>query len=83
MVTLMIAKIPANANTNSPAYVAQTPVLPPTTPLPERRELPPVTPLPPVEDFLDTPPNRLPPGEVPESEVEFEVKEFRLEGNTV
>ena len=94
VVTLMIAKIPTNADTNLPLYVAQTPPLPPgtdlpstplppATPLPERREQPPVTPLPPVEDFLNTPPNRVAPGEVPESEVQFEVKEFELKGNTV
>ena len=92
VVTLMIAKVPTNADTSLPLYVAQaTPVperdlpstpLPPATPLPERQQ-PPVTPLPPVEDFLDTPPNRVPPGEVPESEVEFEVKKFVLQGNTV
>lgn len=93
VVTLMIAKIPANANTDS-LYVAQTTPLPSgtdlpstplpnTIPLPERREQPPVTPLPPVEDFLNTPPNRIPSGEAPESEVEFEVEKFVLEGNTV
>ncbi len=92
VVTLMIAKIPANADTNLPLYVAQTPPLPPgtdlpstplppTTPLPEKQ--PTITPLPPVEDFLNTPPNRVRPGEVPESEVEFEVREFELKGNTV
>ena len=91
VVTLMIAKIPTNANTNLPLYIAQATPLPPgidlpSTPLPPNlpdREQPPVTPLPPIEDFLNTPPTRLPPGEIPESEVEFEVKEFRLEGNTV
>ena len=93
VVTLMIAEIPAKANTNSPLYVAQTPLppgtdlpstpLPPTTPLPDRREQPPVTPLPPVEDFLNTPPNSVPSGEAPESEVEFEAERFELEGNTV
>ena len=80
VVTLMIAKIPTSANTNLSLYVAQTVPLPPNLP---DREQPPVTPLPPIEDFLNTPPTRLPPGEIPESEVEFEVKEFRLEGNTV
>lgn len=94
VVALTIAeKTPARADSNLPQYVAQNPQLPPgidlpstplpPTPLPDRREQPSVTPLPPVEDFLDTPSNRLPEGEAPESEVEFEVKKFELEGNTV
>lgn len=97
--TLMIAgEIPAQANTdkdtnetNNVLYLAQTPNLPPGTnldnlprsPLPGSQQKPRITPLPPIEDFLDSPPNQLPEGESPESEVEFEVKEFKLEGNTV
>ena len=80
----------AQANQRS-IVVAQAPVLPPgtntndlpQTPLPGRRQKPTITPLPPVEDFLDLLPNQLPQGDIPESEVEFEVKEFKLEGNTV
>ena len=90
VITLLVAeKMPVRADTPIPLHIAQTPQLPPgtevpptplpPTPLPERQQ----DPLPPVEDFLDTPPERLPGGEVPDSEVEFEVNEFRLEGNTV
>lgn len=67
-------------------YLAQAPDLPidnlPRTPLPRERRNPTIRPLPPVEDFLDLP-ERAPEGEAPETEVEFEVREFKLEGNTV
>ena len=87
MVSLVVGKIPARADTNLPLYIAQAP-LPsgtelPSTPLPPTREDPSLAPLPPIEDFLDTPPERLPEGEAPESEVELEVREFQLEENTV
>lgn len=83
--------IPAGANSSS---IAQAPDLPsgtgidnldslPQTPLPGTRENQKITPLPPVEDFLDLLPNQLPEGDTPESEVEFQVKEFKLKGNTV
>ena len=77
-------KIPAQANSQP---IAQTPALPPdvpsTPPLPDDRRDPQITPLPPIEDFLDSPPNQLPDTELPESNAEFEVQEFQLEGNTV
>ncbi|MEL6502162.1 MAG: POTRA domain-containing protein, partial [Cyanobacteria bacterium J06623_1] len=80
----------ARGNTKA-LYLAQTPELPPGTnidnlpaaPLPEERQNPAITPLPPIEDFLDSLPNGLPGEELPESSVEFEVKKFILEGNTV
>lgn len=72
-------------------HLAQTPGLPPGTnrdnlpssPLPDNQKKPSIVPLPPIEDFLESPPNQLPEGEAPELGVEFEVKEFKLEGNTV
>ena len=77
-------KIPAQANSQP---IAQTPALPSdvpsTPPLPDDRRDPQITPLPPIEDFLDSPPNQLPDTELPESNAEFEVQEFQLEGNTV
>ena len=85
-------KTPARADTPHSLYLAQTPQLPPGTgiddlpdsaPLPDRRQDPNITPLPPVEDFLERPPSQLPEGETTEENVEFEVKEFVLEGNTV
>ena len=92
IVALMIAgKRPAQANSLPVFSIAQTPQLPPginidnlpQTPLPGRQQKPNIRPLPPVEDFLDSLPNQLPEGGVPESEVEFTVKEFKLENNTV
>ena len=85
-----ICKLPAYGN-NKLLYLAQTPELPsgvdvdnlPATPLPDVRQEPTVTPLPPAEDLLDSLPNQSPEGKVPESEVKFEVKQFKLEGNTV
>ena len=87
---LAICKLPAYGN-NKLLYLAQTPELPsgvnvdnlPVTPLPDVRQEPTVTPLPPAEDLLDSLPNQSPEGKVPESEVKFEVKQFKLEGNTV
>ena len=83
-------RLPAYGNIDRASVLAQTPEsLPggnldnlPPTPLPDDRRDPAITPLPPVEDFLDSLPNQLP-GETPETEVEFEVKEFQLKGNTV
>ncbi len=92
IVVLMTAgKKPVQANSISVLDVAQAPELPPgtnidnlpQTPLPGIQKKPRIRPLPPVEDFLDNLPNQLPEGDIPESEVEFEVKEFKLEGNTV
>ncbi|MEM8675846.1 MAG: ShlB/FhaC/HecB family hemolysin secretion/activation protein [Cyanobacteria bacterium P01_G01_bin.67] len=88
---LMMGEMSAQANSSHTILIAQTPQLPPgtnidnlpPTPLPGRQQKPTITPLPPVEDFLDSLPNQSPEGDVPESEVEFEVKEFKLEGNTV
>lgn len=72
-------------------HLAQTPELPPGTnrdnlpssPLPDNQKKPSIVPLPPIEDFLESPPNQLPEGEAPELGFEFEVQEFKLEGNTV
>lgn len=86
----MLGKTAVRANTGS-IDIAQAPNLPPgtdidrlpRTPLPDTREIPPVTPLPPIEEFLDTLPDSLPEEGGAESEVEFEVEKFQLEGNTV
>lgn len=82
--------MPSRADTDKTLYIAQGQVPSdadldrlPRTPLPGEREEPNITPLPPIEDFLDTPPNRLPETGNPETEVEFEVKKFQLQGNTV
>jgi hemolysin activation/secretion protein len=91
LVLLAISKLPAYGNTKQVLYLAQTPPQPsgvnvdnlPATPLPDVRQEPTVTPLPPAEDFLDSLPNQLPEGKVPESEVKFEVEQFKLKGNTV
>ncbi|MGL6340537.1 MAG: ShlB/FhaC/HecB family hemolysin secretion/activation protein, partial [Waterburya sp.] len=91
IITLILAG-EKNAQANPiESLVAQTPQLPPgsntdnlpNTPLPDTRERPKIKPLPPIEDFLDTPPNQLPSETIPESEAEFRVKQFKLEGNTV
>ncbi|MEL6928521.1 MAG: ShlB/FhaC/HecB family hemolysin secretion/activation protein [Cyanobacteria bacterium J06600_6] len=66
-------ELPSEENAN---FVAQVP-------LPERRRDPVITPLPPVEEFLDSFPNDSQDLETPETEVEFEIKQFKLEGNTV
>ncbi|MEO1670189.1 MAG: ShlB/FhaC/HecB family hemolysin secretion/activation protein [Cyanobacteria bacterium J06631_2] len=75
----LLATLPAHGNTKQVLHLAQAVDIP--LPSPQRR--PDITPLPPVEDFLDSLPSQPPGGELPESEVEFEVKEFQLEGNTV
>ncbi|HEY9768258.1 MAG TPA: ShlB/FhaC/HecB family hemolysin secretion/activation protein [Coleofasciculaceae cyanobacterium] len=88
---ITLGKTPAQANVDRTLYLAQTSDLPPGTnidnlprvPLPDTQKDPAITPLPAVEDFLDSLPNQLPEGKVPKSEVEFEVKQFKLEGNTV
>ncbi|MEM7593007.1 MAG: ShlB/FhaC/HecB family hemolysin secretion/activation protein [Cyanobacteria bacterium P01_A01_bin.83] len=90
-VLLVAGQSPAQGNPTSAFSIAQTPQLPsgggldnvPQTPLPGREQKPKITPLPPVEDFLDSVPEESPAGDIPESEVEFEVREFKLEGNTV
>ncbi|MGL4881637.1 MAG: ShlB/FhaC/HecB family hemolysin secretion/activation protein [Waterburya sp.] len=91
IITLMLAgEKNAQANSINSLYLAQTPQLPPgsntdnlNAPLPDTRERPKIKPLPPIEDFLDTPPSQLPSETIPESEAEFRVKQFKLEGNTV
>jgi hemolysin activation/secretion protein len=91
IITLLIAgEKKAQANPNNSFYLAQTPQLPPgstdnlpSSPLPDTQKKPSIKPLPPIEDFLDSPPNELPSQTLPESEEEFTVKEFKLEGNTV
>ena len=91
VITLILAgKIPVRASTSN-TLIAQTPDLPPGIspnnlpgiPLPDTQPKPPITPLPPIEDFLDSPPGQLPEEASPESDVEFEVKKFKLRGNTV
>jgi hemolysin activation/secretion protein len=86
------SKVSAQVNTKQILYLAQTPNVPsgvnnvdrlPASPLPEVEQKPAVSPLPPVEEFLDTLPNQPAGGGVPESAVKFEVKKFKLEGNTV
>lgn len=91
LILTLLGKTPARADINRTWYIAQNPELPsgadldrlPRTPLPDTERDPTITPLPPIEDFLDTPPNRLPEEENPESEMKFEVEQFRLKGNTV
>ena len=85
IIAMLIARaIPTQANTADGLYLAQAPQLPPINPpLPDRQQNPQITPLPPIEDFLEQPPNQLPDSESGESNVEFEVKEFNLKGNTV
>ena len=91
LMSVVLGMTSARADTDKTLYIAQTPSLPPDvdsdrlprTPLPGEREEPTITPLPPIEDFLNAPPNRLPEAEDLESEIEFEVNEFQLEGNTV
>ncbi|MGL5794101.1 MAG: POTRA domain-containing protein, partial [Waterburya sp.] len=92
IIALMLAgEKNAQANSINSLYLAQTPQLPPgsntdnlpNTPLPDTRERPKIKPVPPIEDFLDTPPSQLPSETIPESEAEFRVKQFKLEGNTV
>lgn len=91
VVLMIVGKRPAQANPLPALSIAQTPTLPPgtnldnlpPTPLPDRQQKPNIRPLPPVEDFLDSLPNQLPEGGIPESQVEFTVKEFKLENNTV
>ena len=72
----------------SPLYLAQTPVVPPgsnlpNSPLPDRQPNRRIEPLPPVEDFLDAPPGQTPSEATPDSEATFKVKKFNFEGNTV
>lgn len=88
---LIGGRSPANANSKRVLNLAQAPDLPSgrnvdsvqRIPLPDRRRDPVITPLPPIEEFLDSLPNSLPESETPETEVEFEVEDFKLEGNTV
>jgi hemolysin activation/secretion protein len=91
VVTLLTtSKIPAQGNTRE-ILLAQTnesapeinPNGLPASPLPDERQVPTPAPLPPVEDFLESLPNQLPAGKTPESDARFEVKKFKLEGNTV
>ena len=90
LILSIVGQSSACGGTPQHLYLAQTPDLPegtidnlPRTPLPGERQNPNITPLPPVEDFLDSPPNDLPEGELPESTTEFEVRKFELEDNTV
>ena len=90
VVGMATGSLPAHGGTEPVLQLAQVPdvtapnnVNPTQLPLPDRQRKPTLTPLPPVEEFLDNLPNSLPESATPEGEVEFEVKEFRLEGNTV
>ena len=88
---MIVGQNSARANTKSSLYLAQTPQLPPGTnvddlpnsPLPDNQKDPGFNPLPPIEDFLETPPNQLPNSGSSESSVEFKIKQFKLNGNTV
>ena len=79
---ILTAEMPIKAN-DLPLSIAQTPVQTPNPPLPDPQRQPQIKPLPPIEDFLESPPNQLPDSGSPETNVEFEVKQFKLEGNTV
>ncbi|MGD1918295.1 MAG: ShlB/FhaC/HecB family hemolysin secretion/activation protein [Pleurocapsa sp.] len=75
----IVVETPSQAYSDRQFYLAQTP----NPPLPDRQRNPQIEPLPPIEDFLESPPNQLPDSGSTESNVEFEVKQFNLEGNTV
>ncbi len=75
----IVGETPSQAISDRQFYLAQSP----NPPLPERQRYPQIEPLPPIEDFLESPPNQLPDSGSTESNVEFEVKQFNLEGNTV
>ncbi len=91
MVLTLAEQMPSQAKENPVLYLAQTPELPPgtnlnnlpNTPLPDRQREPSIKPLPPDKDLLEPLPNPLLPEQTPESEIEFTVKQFKLEGNTV
>ena len=78
---ILTTEMPLKAN-NLPLYIAQTP-RPPNIPLPDPQRQQQIKPLPPIEDFLESPPNNVPNSDSSETSVEFEVKQFKLEGNTV
>ena len=86
-ISIVVTEIPAQAESDgalgrspkSTIHLAQT-INPP---IPDRRRQPTVEPLPPIEDFLESPPNRSPDSESPETNIEFTVKEYNLKGNTV
>ena len=91
MVMILMGEMPSLADTNPVWYLAQTPELPPgsnldnlpTTPLPTPQPERPIKPLPPKQDLLEPLPNQSSEESPPESEIEFEVKQFKLKGNTV
>ena len=76
---------------NKSFFLAQAQNIPPqdrpsTIPLPDNEPVPPqqrVTPLPPIEDFLESPPSSIPNILAPDSQVQFEVKRFRIKDNSV
>lgn len=94
-ILVLWSTLPARANPEQILYLAQVPSSPnpetetndlPTAPLPDRERLPPepsVEPLPPVEEFLESPPNQFPNGQVPDTGVSFTVRQFKVQGNTV
>lgn len=65
--------------TGSISAQAQTP----NPPLPAPQRQPSVKPLPPIKDFLESPADQPPDSGDTDSNIEFEVKQFNLEGNTV
>lgn len=91
MVSILAGEMPTLANTIPVWFLAQTPELPPgtnldnlpNTPLPDPQPERSIEPLPPKQDVLEPLPNPSSEGQTPESEIEFEVKQFKLEGNTV
>lgn len=91
LVSITVRATPTHSSPVNQLYLAQTPQLPegtnvddiPNSPLPDDQRNPNITPLPPIEDFLEQPPNQFPEGDPGDSSIEFEVKQFNLEDNTV
>ena len=91
IVVILASETPALANAKPVFHLAQTPELPtgtnidnlPSTPLPNPQTERSIKPLPPAQDLLEPLPNQTSEEPAPESEIEFKVKQFKLEGNTV
>jgi hemolysin activation/secretion protein len=91
IILTLAEQIPSQAKENPVLYLAQTPELSPgtnlnnlpNTPLPDSQREPSIKPLPPDKDLLEPLPNPSLPEQTPKSEIEFTVKQFKLEGNTV
>ena len=91
VITILAGKMPSLANAKPLLYLAQTPELPPgrnldnlpDTPLPNPQPERSIKPLPPTQDLLEPLPNTSSEEQTSKSEIEFKVKQFKLEGNTV